>query len=284
MLLCSMLWRKLKVWPLRGRYTMSYSLLTLIFLLNPSCCSLHSFVPQNVSFRHLCHIRLFAHSMVFCVAPFEWLSKSALSVSECRKTLIRIFPWWQVKLGRGGPLLSGHSSCGNLLYVLLPTGYGCVAKCDSLSSRIVDELLTKKVIFLKHYWVFLQDIFYDVTSDLREHSTWVLGQKFEVHFWPILAQDGGGSDNQSTRLFPMRLSLKRSDWQPLLAWCPLNWDTVTMALCSQASNHCLKKICASESSSLFLEIWTKWDSNNFLKLNRKVVWSGKLRWCVTDVL
>ena len=35
--------RKLKVWPLRGRYVMSYSFLTLFFSLNLSCCSLHSF-------------------------------------------------------------------------------------------------------------------------------------------------------------------------------------------------------------------------------------------------
>ena len=43
-----------------------------------------------------------------------------------------------------------------------------VAKCDSMSSRIVVTLL-KKVIFLKNYWVFLQAIFYHITSDPRQH-------------------------------------------------------------------------------------------------------------------
>ena len=119
--------------------------------------------PHNISFRQAWQIRPLANSMG-CITPFELLSKSALSASECRKTLL---PWRQPeRLGRGGPFLTGHmhSSNVNLLHVLLPSRHGCVAKCDSPASRIVDKLLTKS----DYYWVFLQAIFYDVTSDPRE--------------------------------------------------------------------------------------------------------------------
>ena len=142
-----------------------YSLLTLFFSLNTRCCSLHSSCSTKRLLR-TCQTRPFAHSMGFCVAPFASLSKSALSVSICRKTL---FPWRHLEgLGQGGSSLTGQSSSVNLLHVLLPKGHRCVARRDYLSSQIVDALLTKSD-FLENCWVFLQAIFYDVTSYPKEH-------------------------------------------------------------------------------------------------------------------
>ena len=137
------------------------------------------FAPQNVSFRQTCHIRLFAHSMGFCVSPFEWLSKSALSVSECTKTL---FPWKHVKLGRGGPFLTGHSSIVKLLHVLLANrAWVCGnAWLPVFSNRRWPP--HKKWFFSKNHWVFCKKcstMSLQVPENILE-KVWGRNSKFHI--------------------------------------------------------------------------------------------------------
>ena len=176
-----MFWRNLKVWPVGAGKSCHTASSHFSFHWIRAAAVSTVLAPHNISFRQTCQIRPLAHLMEW-VTPFEFLSKSALSASECRKTLC---PWRQPEgLGRGSPILPRHSSSVNLLHVLLPSRHGCVSKCDSPASRIVDRLFTKKVTFLKNYWVFLQAIFYDVTADPREHFkvVWFI-------FWPVLPLD-----------------------------------------------------------------------------------------------
>ena len=166
MLQSSIFSRKLKVWPLRGRYIMSYSPLTLFFSLNSSCCSLHIFLLQKTSpsdtptILGCLHIQwgLVSHpSSDSPLAPCLSVNAERLYFLEDR------WSWVLVVLSWLDTVVVPTCSMS-----FLPTGHGCGAKCDCMSSRIVDELLAKNG-FSQNHWVFLQDIFYDVTSDPREH-------------------------------------------------------------------------------------------------------------------
>ena len=198
-----MFWRKLKFsWPLtrRGRYIVAYSLQRLFFSLNPSWCSLHSFAPQSVSHGQTCQIRLFTHLMGFCVAPFEWLSKLGFLIKQQQQQERLACQWMQkdfISLKKGEVGLRCGPSWLNTVVVsicsnsFLPTGHGCVAKCDSLSSRIVDELLTKSDFSQKPLCLFARNFlrchFRSQRTLLRRFGAEI--RNFLFFFLPIVAQD-----------------------------------------------------------------------------------------------
>ena len=135
--------------------------------------------PHNLSFRQTMPDQAFG-TFDGCITPFELLSKSALSASECRKTL---FSWRQPEsLGRGGPFLTGDSSSVNLLHVLLPSRHGCVAKCDSPASRIVDTLLTKSDFSQKLLGRFASNFLWCYFRSQRTFLGWFGGRNARFHF------------------------------------------------------------------------------------------------------
>ena len=121
---------------------------SFFFHLTRACRSLHRLAPQNVSFTQTCQIRPFAHSFGFVShAPFVLLSKRALSVNECRKTL---FLNQREILGRVGPFLSGHN--GSLVSTF-PMSF-CkqgMGVWHSVTPRLFEswKLSSQKVIFSK---------------------------------------------------------------------------------------------------------------------------------------
>ena len=177
-----MVWRKLKVWPLWGRYIVSYNLLTLFFSLNLSCCSLHSFCSTKRPLSDRPARSGCSHIPWGFVLHHSSDSPRALSVSEGRKTLI---PWRQVKLGRGSPFLTAHSSSVNLLHVIFANRAWMCGKVwlPVFSNR--EPASHKKWFFSKTNVSFLQAIFYDVTSDPRQNVWGGLGQRFEIFFFDL---------------------------------------------------------------------------------------------------
>ena len=168
MLLWSMFWRKLKVRSLRGRFIM-----TLFFSLNLSCCSL----PAQVNLLHKTSPSdtpaISGCSRIqsgFVLHPSsDSLRVPCLSVNAERLYFLEDrWSWVVVVLFWLDTVVVSTCSVS-----FLPTGHGCVAKCDSLSSRTltVDELLTKLDFSQKPLGLFARSF------------RWC---HFREHFWGVI--------------------------------------------------------------------------------------------------
>ena len=151
-----MVWRKLKIWLLRGRYIMSYSLLTLFFSLNPSCCSLHSFCStkcllQTGLARSGCsHIQCGIVSHPSSDSP---RATCLLVNAEILYFLEDTWSWVVVVLSWLHTVFVSTCSMS-----FLPRGHSL---WQSVTPCLLESWTrsSQKVIFLKNHWVFLQAIF-----------------------------------------------------------------------------------------------------------------------------
>ena len=164
--------------------------------------------------------------MGFCIAPFEWLSKSALSVSECRTLL---FPWGQVKLGRGGTAVFSWLDtvwvCGKVWFPVFPKRQ-CAPHKKWVFSKTAGS-------FCKKFSTTLLQISENIFEEVAENSKFYFFTYFSP--WHVHTQD------------------------PLTEFCPFDFCTMVFKRRSREYIFCEKRLknlkrkvgkCATEVARL----------------------------------
>ena len=147
--------RKLKFWPLRGRYTMSYGLLTLFFSVTLSFCRLHSFCStKRLLQTDLPYQAAGTFNGGFVSHPSSD-SPRAPGLSVNAERLYFLEDRWS----RAVVVLSWLDTVvvSKCFMSFLPTGHGCVAKCDSCLLESLTSSSQKVIFFQKPLGLFARN-------------------------------------------------------------------------------------------------------------------------------
>ena len=145
----------------------------------------------------------------------------------------------------------------------LPTGHRCVAKCDSLSYRIVDELLTKNHFSQTPLGLFGRNF---LQCDFRSQKTFYMKFGAEIRSSFLTYFSPGRAGHITKAQGSSQCGCHWNDQTDNLFWHVVLWTGTPWQWLFAAKHQTIvsKRCVHRKALACFLEIWTKWDSNHFL--------------------